>query len=99
MLTVSIRRKILLLLLASVLVAPWASAAALKPESSRAKFRAVEPAAEFLNRLWGFLRRVGSKEGCDIDPDGRCAPRPSPTRAGVGCDIDPDGSCAFLKQK
>ena len=74
MLTVSIRRKFFLLLLAAVLVTPWASAADLQPESPRS---AHEPASlEIFSRLWNLLQGVRGqgKEGCRIDPSGRCIP-------------------------
>jgi len=94
--TVSVRRKILLVLLVTVLVTPWASAAGPQAESPRS-VRAVEPATlDFFSRIWSFLRRVGSKEGCDIDPSGRCANGPAqspPPQLKEGCGIDPLGRC------
>src|SRR4029077_15027124 len=90
--TASVRRKTLLVLLTAILVAPWASAASLQPVSPRS-VQAVGPAPlELFNRFWNFLRSVDSKEGCNIDPDGRCRSQNSgPTKA--GCDIDPNGRC------
>jgi hypothetical protein len=84
--TVSIRRKILFLLLVLVLATPWASVAGSERESPRT-MQGVELAVpEIFSRIWSFVRGGGSKEGCHIDPLGRCLPK-------VGCNIDPLGHC------
>jgi hypothetical protein len=94
MLTVSIRRKTLLLVLVTILVTPWASAAGQQFESPRS-IQAVERAElDFFSRLWSFLRNAGSKAGCEIDPSGRCMP---PSQIKEGCNIDPSGSCTAQK--
>ena len=91
--TVSVRRKILLALLVTVLVTPWVSAAGPQAESPRS-VRAVEPVAlDFFSRIWSFLRRVGSKEGCNIDPSGRCSSENPSPQTKEGCHIDPSGGC------
>jgi hypothetical protein len=95
MLTAAIRRKTILLLLAAVLAAPWASAAAPRAEDSR-PVQAVAPAPpELLGRIWSFLQSVWSKTGCSIDPFGRCDADPGQqsVQAKSNCSIDPDGRC------
>jgi hypothetical protein len=56
----------------------------------------VKPAsASLLGRAWNLLTALWDKEGCGIDPDGRCiAPAPVvPAQADTGCGIDPNGRC------
>jgi len=91
--TASLRRKTLLLLLAACLALPWPAAAAPR--------RGTKTVASATSPLWngawsalqGFLQSLWGEEGCDIDPDGRCAPRAGRPTAHTGCDIDPDGRC------
>jgi hypothetical protein len=96
MLTFSIRCKtIALLLLVMTSVSPLASAASSRP-ASQEYLQAVEPAGfELFGHLWVFLHSLhslGSKAGCDINPDERCKPSPAP-QTKAGCDIDPNGHC------
>ncbi|MBW8879742.1 MAG: hypothetical protein JF614_32825 [Acidobacteria bacterium] len=92
MFNVSIHSKAVLLVVLAVLVTPWASAAGQQSERPRS-VRAVEPAAlELFSPLWSFLRRVGSKAGCHIDPSGRCVKVPAQNTE-IGCNIDPSGRC------
>jgi hypothetical protein len=88
--TVSIRRKILFLLLVMVLATPWDSVAGLQRENPRTIQGVELGVPEIFSRIWSFLRGVGSKVGCHIDPDGRCTPTPQPK---IGCNIDPWGRC------
>lgn len=82
--TVSIRRKILFLLLVMVLATPWASVASPERESPRT-IQGIEVAMpEIFSRIWSFLGKIG----CNIDPWGNCVPEPK-----VGCGIDPLGLC------
>lgn len=91
MTNVSIRRKILFLfLLVALVTTPWASAGGPKPGSPRAA-QAVEDVPLFGN-FWKLLRSVWEKEGCHIDPWGRCVNEPAQT-AKIGCNIDPNGHC------
>jgi hypothetical protein len=100
MLTLSFRRKTFaLLLLVMVVTFPMASAANSRP-ASQGTVQSVEPAGfEFLGRIWTYLKsRIAPsspvKEGCDINPDGRCkAQIIRATPAELGCDIDPNGRC------
>jgi hypothetical protein len=85
-----LRRNVFLLLLLTVLAAPWAASA-----GAVADDRTVEAAAsplEFLGRVWDFLQSAWSEEGCMIDPNGRCVPAPQP-QTDTGCHLDPDGRC------
>ena len=88
--TVSIRRKILFLLLVMVLATPWASVAGSGRENPQTMQGVELSVPEIFSRIWSFLWKVGSKEGCNIDPDGRCVP---PSQSKIGCNIDPWGRC------
>jgi hypothetical protein len=95
MLTVSLRRKTLLLLLVAVLVTPWASAASPLPESLRVG-QALE-SDPLVGPVWRLLRSVWTEAGCRIDPDGLCASQPvmnpPPPQTKAGCRLDPNGRC------
>src|SRR5262249_6181530 len=78
----SFRRMALLALLIAILATPRVSAAGLRPGS-----------LGWLDRVLSVLR-LDPKEGCKIDPNGRClaeAAQPSHTKA--GCHLDPNGLC------
>ena len=87
MLTVPIRRKALLLLLAAVLAMPWPAAAVPIFEDSPAG-RALTD-LNLLDRLRGFLLGIWTKAGCHIDPNG--IPQPPINQTKEGCHIDPNG--------
>jgi hypothetical protein len=88
---VSIRRKtILLLVLVALVTTPWASAASPKPASPR-WMQAVED-VPLLGNFWSFLRSAWDKEGCNIDPNGRCI-KETTQDPKIGCNIDPNGHC------
>jgi hypothetical protein len=95
MLTVSLRRKTLLLLLVAALVTPWASAASPLPESLRVG--QVLESDPLVGPVWRLLRSAWTKEGCRLDPNGRCASQPAknppPPQTKAGCRIDPNGFC------
>jgi hypothetical protein len=45
--------------------------------------------AGFFDSLWALFSPLwGTKEGCGMDPDGRCLPAPK-----AGCGMDPNGQC------
>jgi hypothetical protein len=92
--TASVRRTILFILLA-VLTAAWPSSAAPAQRNSSLSAQADERTMipEIFDRLWSFLRRAESKDGCHIDPLGRCVPEQKPTHRKEGCNIDPWGRC------
>ncbi|HEV7507221.1 MAG TPA: hypothetical protein VGS07_20190 [Thermoanaerobaculia bacterium] len=92
MASASFRRKTVLLLLLAVLVAPWASAAG-RPAGLPGPGAVSAPAPlDLFGSALRLLTRLWSKEGCRIDPSGRCAPLSTPT-SDTGCRIDPDGLC------
>jgi hypothetical protein len=78
-------RKIVLVLVLSLLIAPWASAAGTKTEISESFESGLQG---LLIEAWSFVSDLWGDEGCHIDPDGRC------NRAEVdeGCHIDPSGA-------
>lgn len=91
--TLFVRRTILFISLA-VLAASWpSSAVGAQREGIRPPAQADERTMpEILDRLWSFLRGKEGKEGCGIDPFGRCAPE-QPAHRKAGCNIDPWGRC------
>jgi len=92
----SLRRKVVLFLLLTTLVAaPWAAAGP-RWESPPTGKLAFSQVLELLSRAWTRLMDVRTKEGCGIDPNGEegCGIDPdgfSPVQADSGCGIDPDG--------
>ena len=83
MLTPSLLRKLLPILLVTFLVAPWTSAATPRPADDPKPARTLEAnPLEVFSRIWTFLRQridppgtaTQTKAGCNIDPDGRCLP-------------------------
>jgi hypothetical protein len=92
MLTASFRRKTLLILLVTVLATPVLSFGGPRAESPRLSQTAESASPDFFDRVWNFLRKVGSKEGCNIDPSGCTSQNPRP-RTKAGCEIDPSGRC------
>jgi hypothetical protein len=78
--------------LALVLSVPALSAAQRRaPSAPRA--RVSSSAGEAFLRLWNSMTGL-LKEGCTIDPSGRCAPRVTPpANLDAGCTIDPSGHC------
>lgn len=87
------RKTVLIVLAALLLTAPWASAA---PRHGTAgpvtAFGIGIP--DVLDQAWSFLKGLWSKEGCHIDPNGRCITSSTPaSSADSGCHIDPNGQC------
>ena len=98
MLTLSLRRKSLFLLFVLILSMPWAVSSSPIRQAERPQAAgAAEPAAlDLLSRIWGRFQSLGSKIGCNVDPDGRCAPASTqnPSRQPkIGCNVDPNGRC------
>ncbi|MEA2604195.1 MAG: hypothetical protein QOF89_5187 [Acidobacteriota bacterium] len=85
------RRAVILLLILAV-AAPLAAAPVQR--SGQVRFEAATPLAS----LWSWLARAWAKNGCLIDPHGRClpgtgaAPAP-PASTDNGCGLDPGGRC------
>lgn len=94
MASASFRHKTVLLLLVAVLAAPWASAAA----QSGPAATSAPASLDLFSTSWRFLTHLWSKEGCRIDPNGRCLPQSAQPRPvpRTGCHIDPNGTCHSL---
>jgi hypothetical protein len=89
MLTASLRRTVVLVSLIAVLATSGVSAAG--PQIAGA--RPVLITAELLDRVLSFLR-PHLKEGCHLDPDGRCHTNMAqPPHTKEGCKLDPNGRC------
>ena len=83
----AISRAALLLVLLLVAV-PALQAAPIRAEAGPA------PAAwDLFAQVWDFLTGVWSPNGCEVDPDGRCQPRPTTVEIDNGCEVDPNGRC------
>lgn len=88
---------VLILAVAAVLSTPlngWSAERRPIASGPRASFVA-RTLANPLSSLWVYLSRLMTKEGCGIDPSGRCIPTPPPSTPTTdnGCGIDPHG-CA-----
>jgi hypothetical protein len=88
----ALSRILLTALLVLMLTVP--SVLAGEPVSSRNRSAAGFSPVDLLGRAWGGLLSLWMKNGCIIDPDGRCAAgqvaAPAPDN---GCIIDPNGGC------
>src|SRR4051794_34110866 len=102
-------RRIVLLAILVLLIAPWASAAPRHGSTPPASTSLGIP--DVLSLAWRFITGGWIKEGCQVDPGGRCittsSPAGSPAGASggsrgdrhpalptkVGCQIDPGGHC------
>lgn len=87
-------RKLAVLLLLFVLLAPLAaSAAGAKSGVTHKSAKAERAPASLLSRVWAMASGICMKEGLGIDPSGSLAPAPGSgsqtSNAGLG--IDPDG--------
>jgi hypothetical protein len=83
-------RRIVLLATLVLLIAPWASAAP-RPGSTPPSSAFVGIGIpDVLSLAWRFITGGWIKEGCQIDPSGRCITT-LPTKE--GCNIDPSGRC------
>lgn len=89
--TSNFRQSVIALVLVALLGAPLTSAAA--PRVGIRPFHAQDAYSEAVAWLWSFVARRWSKEGCRIDPNGRCV-SDSLESTDNGCRIDPDGHCA-----
>jgi len=91
-----LRRLILVLALCAFLGVPATSLARPYAAARFSEDRTVS--ASLLSRLWNAVVSVWEKEGCSIDPYGRCMPKSQTTpdsqnSADAGCSIDPFGRC------
>jgi hypothetical protein len=80
-------RRVVLLAALLLLIAPWASAA---PRHGNAQPVRISGIPDVLSLAWSFITGGWMKEGCMIDPDGRCV---TPVQTKEGCTIEPDGRC------
>lgn len=80
------------LLLVLLLVAvPALQAAPTRAEAERAP--SASAAWELFTQVWDFLTGVWSTNGCEVDPNGRCQPKPTIVEVDNGCEVDPNGRC------
>lgn len=96
-----IRRRTAALAVSTLLLFPWAAAAAQHPAIGlRSAPLAIKGPENFVHRLWSSLQAFWADEGTSIDPDGArstvkprsCASLVSPAPAGTS--IDPNGACS-----
>ncbi len=83
-------RRVVLLATLLLLIASMASAAPRSESSQPAGISVGIGIPDVLSAVWGFVTGGWMKEGCQIDPSGRCV-IPLPTKE--GCNIDPFGRC------
>lgn len=97
MLSTSLPRKVVVLLLLAILTVPFAAGA--MPDRDTPRRESTFLTADLLGRLWSVVQSAWSETACRIDPNGGCAPgtteepQPGP-ETDEGCHIDPDGRCS-----
>src|SRR4051794_24884950 len=79
-----------------LIAAPWASAAPRPGSPQPARISGGIAIPDVLSLAWRFMTGGWMKEGCQIDPSGRCVTA-LPTKE--GCNIDPNGRCVTLPTK
>lgn len=89
-------RRTAVLVLASLLFAPWLPAAEAWPTRGLREISANP--WSLLTRLWFFLAPVSLKEGCSLDPSGSPRCTASQPQGEEGCSLDPDGACMQSSQ-
>lgn len=96
------RHLVAVILLGLAIGTPWASAAEPRLGSKQAQgitWNTPNPFDSLRSLLVSFWSTMGlgdrTKEGCMIDPWGRCTTAPSKT----GCEIDPWGRCVTAPNK
>ncbi|HKI02636.1 MAG TPA: hypothetical protein VKK31_11710 [Thermoanaerobaculia bacterium] len=89
MASTTFRRLVAVFVLGAFLGMPLASVAG--PRVAR-RSESQEISLEPFARLWSFLTRVWAKEGCRIDPSGRCLDDKN------GCSVDPNGRCLVVPE-
>lgn len=82
----------ILFIFVSLLATPLAAQAASR-EGSSGLANAAPASKRLFLRTWEFLAHRWTKEGCHIDPNGRCVSAPVRVSRDEGCNIDPDGRC------
>jgi hypothetical protein len=86
-----VRRLIAVLALSALLGSPATSLAGPRPAARHSRTQAAAQAP--LSWLWNALVSVWEKEGCHIDPYGRCTTITPQETADAGCSADPYGHC------
>lgn len=90
----TLRQLAVFLFLLLLLTAPWQASAASARASRQSPPNVESLPNALVNWAWEALARVWDKNGCGIDPDGRCATAPAPVIHGKnGCGADPNGRC------
>lgn len=82
-------------LLLALVVLPGSAAAEPPPRAGKSNPVDSSVAAP-LSSLWSWLASLWEKNGCAIDPGGRCLPDTAPVQPALtdnGCGIDPWGRC------
>ncbi len=82
----------ILIIFITLLASPLATQAASR-EGSSGLAKAAPASKTLFLRAWEFLANRWTKEGCNIDPNGRCVSAPVRVSRDEGCNIDPDGRC------
>jgi hypothetical protein len=85
-----VRRLVVVLALSALLGSPATSLARPRPAARHSWTQAAAQAP--LSWLWNALVSVWEKEGCRIDPNGRCLINPQ-ENGDTGCSLDPYGRC------
>jgi hypothetical protein len=78
---VTLRGKVVALLLALTLAVPWCAAAASTSEPP-----------DLVSQLWQLFASLWGDIGCHIDPNGGCSSGTT-DQGDTGCHIDPSGGC------
>lgn len=83
-----------LLLVLVLFAVPALQAAPNRADAGPAPSAPAAPAAwDLFTQVWDLLTRVWSANGCEVDPSGRCLPRPATVEIDNGCEVDPNGRC------
>jgi hypothetical protein len=90
--------KVLLAASLALLLSMPAFAAGHRTSRAAHRARISNPMTEALLQFWSYVAGALTKEGCGIDPSGRCITASSsgtsaPVGSDAGCTIDPDGYC------
>jgi hypothetical protein len=86
------RAALAFLLAATLATAALPAASLFEGGASAARISVLEP-SDFLERLLGVVSRWQVKNGCQMDPDGRCMPKRRTAVMKNGCQMDPSGRC------
>lgn len=88
-----VRRLIVVLILSAFLGSPASSWAGPRSHSAARPSRHQTAVRSPLSWLWNTLVSGREKEGCRIDPNGRCLAVSPQQTADAGCSADPYGQC------